>query len=166
MIKNFGGLLFSLLFNSVGLGGTTTNTLNLTSSTKTNTINTSTYIAELAGGRILYDGSNLSFADDILYSNGANKIIGPIFEKTVIDPVLTSFTMTTYVGPITIHVGPNQSQTFVLSPGQTDVDSLSTITYYNNSTYELIGVPEPASIILVGIGGLFILPWVILRRRP
>ena len=53
MIKNFGGLIFSLLFNSTGLaaaGGTATSTLNFTTSTKNNYINTDTYIAELAGG--------------------------------------------------------------------------------------------------------------------
>src|SRR5271165_4085777 len=84
MIKNFGGLIFSLLFNSTGLSAATS-TFNVTTSTKTNYINTNTYIAELAGGPILYEGSNLSSAEDILYSNGANEIIGPTLENTTVE---------------------------------------------------------------------------------
>jgi len=157
MIKNFGGSIFSLLFNSTGIGGTLPSTFNVTTSTKTICINTNTFIAELARGPVLYEGSNLSLADDILYSNEANEIIGPILENTVIENVTVSVATTTYIGPITIYVGDNQANTFNLLPGQVDIDTLGTSTVYQNNTYELIGVPEPASIILLGIGGLLIL---------
>ena len=178
MIKNFGGLIFSLLFNSTGLaavGGTATSTLNFTTSTKTNYINTNTYIAELAGGPILYKGSNLSSAENILYSNGANQIIGPTLENTTItsENYTYGIATTTYIGPITIYVGDNQATAFTLLAGQTDIDVLSAFSVYEDTTYELIGVPEPStigvpepsSIIILGISGLLILPYVILRCR-
>jgi hypothetical protein len=154
MIKNFGGLIFSLLFNSMGLsavGGSTSSTMNFTTSTKTNYINTNTYFSELVGGPILYEGSNLSSADDILYSNRANQIIGPTLENTTIENTTVSVSTTTYFGPMTIHVGDNQANTFTLLPGQTDIDTLITSTVHQDNTYELIGVPEPASIILLGV---------------
>ena len=48
-----------------------------------------------------------------------------------------------------------------------------TANVYEDTTYELIGVPEPSSIavpepssiIILGISGLLILPYVILRCR-
>ena len=174
MIKNFGGLIFSLLFNSAGLaasGGTATSTLNFTTSTKTNYINSNTYIAELAGGPILYEGSNLSSAEDILYSNGANQIIGPTLENTTITSENSTITVTTYFGPQTIMIGDNQATAFTLLVGQTDIDTLKTTNVYEDTTYELIGVPgpssivvpQPSSIIILGISGLLILPYVILR---
>ena len=177
MIKNFGGLIFSLLFNSTGLaavGGTATSTLNFTTSTKTNYINTNTYVAELAGGPILYEGSNLSSAEDILYSNGANQIIGPTLENTTVESTTSSVSVTTYIGPQTIMIGENQATAFILLTGQEDFDTLTTTNVYEDTTYELIGVsepstiavPEPSSIIILGISGLLILPYVILRCRP
>ena len=179
MIKNFGGLIFSLLFNSMGLsavGGTATSTFNFTTSTKNNYINTNTYIAELAGGPLLYEGPSLSLADGILYSNGAIQIIGPTLENTTIvnTTILYPPITTTYIGPATIYVGDNQATAFTLLPGQEDIDLLFTIDVYQDVTYDLIGVtqpstsavPEPSSIIILGISGLLILPYVILRRRP
>jgi len=179
MIKNFGGLIFSLLFNSTGLaaaGGTATSTLNYTTSTKNNYINTNTYIAELAGGPLLYEGPSLSLADGILYSNGAVQIIGPTLESTTIVNTIflySSAITTTYFGPQTIMVGDNQATAFTLLAGQTDIDVLVPVDVYQDVTYDLIGVtqpstsavPEPSSIIILGISGLLILPYVILRCR-
>ena len=104
MIKRFGGLIFSLLFNSTGLsqvGGTATSTLNFTtSSAELDTINTTTVnqsanqfstelIAQMAGGPVLFDQTfNVAYSDPtvqaavaqaagVLTGAGATSITGP-----------------------------------------------------------------------------------------
>jgi hypothetical protein len=104
MIKNFGGLIFSLLFNSMRLsavGGTATSTLNFTTAAaELDTINTTTVnqsvnqfstelIAQMAGGPVLFDQTfNVAYSDPtvqaavaqaagVLTGAGATSITGP-----------------------------------------------------------------------------------------
>jgi hypothetical protein len=78
-------------------------------------------------------------------------------------------TDTFYIGPQTIMVGDQQSMPFFILAGGSNLDILTindilldrtittTDTYLNTLTYQIVvHVPEPASLTLLGLGGLFL----------
>jgi len=79
-------------------------------------------------------------AEATLASDGATSIAGPTLASSsdtlknssqTVDSILSqssSIQSNTYVGPLTIYVGINQSESFTLGPGQIDGDTLVTET--------------------------------------
>jgi hypothetical protein len=151
-------------------------------------------IASMQGGQALYDQTfNVAFSDaavqaailtaqGVLTTNGAASFLGPTFlsgSTSLLSsvsqtgaPVTTgidiSAATSTYIGPQTIWVGDNQSQSFAIVPGGIDYDTLvtslihqtitttTTDTYLTSDVYQLVGVPAPvpvpAPILLLGSG--------------
>ena len=169
---------------------------------------TTELIGRMQGGQELFDQSfNVAFTDPqvqtaigtaegVLTSNGATSFLGPnllttntLFESSssIGSPVVLSIkdtsSSTTYIGPLTIMTGDNQSTSTVISGGAMDVDTLYTTlinqvitttvtdTYLTQTVYELDGVapaatatPEPATMLLFG-AGLAGLTGVVRRKK-
>jgi len=155
-------------------------------------------LAFMQGGPVLYDQTfNLPFlnpqvqaaigtAQGVLTTNGAYSILGPTLltdvdslvssvtqtSPPVIDSTYVTSSSTTYIGPQTISIGDNQSQSFTIAPGAMDVDTLyttfitqditttTTDTILTTEVYDLVGdsdattTPEPGTMLLMGIGAL------------
>jgi len=165
---------------------TRTFTNNLTATVKQQTTNFSTeLIAVMPGTGVVYDQIfNVPFADASvqtavttaagnLTTAGATSYIGP-GQKSLVQAfqnksTLTStnlvgtnivVTVTAFVGPTNIFVGPEQSQPLALSAGQTDFDTLiishftnlitTTITsnYLNTAVYTMTGVVAQVDVAL------------------
>ena len=168
-------------------------------------------IGRMQGGATLYDQTfNVAYADPAvqaaigvlngaLTGSGATTILGPDLLSSYIalfsslaqigNPVTTatniSATTTMYIGPQTIMVGNNQSQSFSIVAGGIDYDTLlttdvyqdvtttTTDTYLTTAIYEWVGVadpvasvPEPGTLGLVTLGFLALLSLcgVLLRK--
>jgi hypothetical protein len=128
-------------------------TTNVAVSQRVDTFSTE-LVARMQGGPVLYDQTfNAALADPavqaaivaakgVLTANGAASITGPTLltgGTSLVgsipqtgDPVVTatnvSVATTLYVGPQTIMIGDNQSQSFTLLAGQSDYDTLMTST--------------------------------------
>jgi len=152
-------------------------------------------IAQMAGGPVLFDQTfNAAYSEPtvqaavtqaagVLTGAGATSYTGPTetsYSQTLVNSssatvqtivsVTSSVLATTYIGPITIMVGDNQSESFTLLPGQEDVDTLTTFnvgidqtvtntdTYLTTTVYDMVGsvvpVPEPSSAWVLGLGGI------------
>ncbi len=136
MIKRFGGLIFSLLFNSTGLaqvGGTATSTLNITtSSAELDTINTTTVnqsanqfstelIAQMAGGPVLFDQTfNVAYSDPTVQAAVAQAA-----------GVLTGARATSITGP----TQTSYSQTLVNSSSVTVTNSTTDNIIFQETTW-------------------------------
>jgi hypothetical protein len=97
-----------------------------------------------------------TFSAPVQQSTGTalvSSILKDVTGTPVLDGLPTTAT-TQYVGPITIKVGPNQSESFTLLPGQTDFDTLvtshfsvpisaiTTNTFLTSQTYLITGTPQ------------------------
>jgi uncharacterized protein YhjY with autotransporter beta-barrel domain len=63
----------------------------------------------------------------------------PVYVRTDVTATNVSATTTMYIGPQTIMVGDNQSQSFSIVPGGVDYDTLITTDVYRNLVYQLTG---------------------------
>jgi len=156
-------------------------------------------VGRIDGGATVYDQSfNLAFGDPVVQAavaaaqaainaavNPDPPIAGPtlisstelqidtttdLVSQLLID-IQQSVTTTTTIGPGTILIGENQSETFFVAAGTVNLNInthtesfydrlfLTTNTYLTTQTYELVGypqpvagVPEPGTLGLVGLG--------------
>jgi probable HAF family extracellular repeat protein len=153
---------------------------NLTSTVNQQATNCSTeLVAMMPGGTVLFDQTfNAAFSDPAvqtavtqaagdLTGAGATSYTGPTptsplgslsfvgsSSVTVTNSIGTSVsvTVTTYIGPQTIMVGPNQSISFYILPGGVHIDTLvtsvvtnlvtttNTSTYLNSAVYMMTGI--------------------------
>jgi hypothetical protein len=117
-----------------------------------------TLIAQLQGSPVVVDETfavapndpmfqaAIAAAETTLKSDGAISIAGPTLASSTnssntssqtVDTILSqslSFQSETYVGPLTLYVGTNQSEAFTLTAGQTDTDTLLTNVISNLAT--------------------------------
>jgi uncharacterized protein YhjY with autotransporter beta-barrel domain len=95
--------------------------------------------------------SGTLFADPT--SDLAGSSADPVYVRTDVIDTDVSFATTQYIGPQTIMVGDNQSQSFTIVAGGIDYDTLVTSDVYENLVYQLMGTNLTSDISGLGLIG-------------
>ena len=83
-----------------------------------------------------------------VFANATSGLTGgnPVYVGPVTTGSNVSATTTMYIGPQTIMVGSNQSQSFFIVPGGIDYDTVITTDLYRNLVYQLMGTTLTADV--------------------